>query len=104
LFADDRAELCWTGEILMIIRAKRFPLNVGEAKIVEAAAIEHRNYERASAATGELTFQQEIRRQLIDATPQLPRRDHMQILGRRWGRRVDHGTVAPVIKTVMTSD
>ena len=57
LFADDRAELSWTGEILMIIRGKQCPLNVGEAKIVEAAAIEHWNHECASAATGELTFQ-----------------------------------------------
>ena len=57
LFADDLAQLSWTGEILMAVRCQKVSVDGGEAKIVEAAAIEHRNHECASAATGELTFQ-----------------------------------------------
>ena len=44
------------------------------------------------------------RRQLIDATAHLLRRDQKKVLGRGWGRRVDHSTVALVIETVMTID
>ena len=76
ILAHDLANLRRAGELLVPIGRQGFPLQIGEAKIIKAAAVENRNNHRARAAVGKLRLDQEIRRQLVDGATGLPGRDN----------------------------
>ena len=66
LLAKYLAKLGRAGEVLVAVGRERLGFNIGEANIVERAAVEHRNDERTSPALGQLALQQKIGRQLVD--------------------------------------
>jgi len=43
ILAHDLANLGWTGELLIPVGRQRVPLQIGEAKIIEAGAVENRD-------------------------------------------------------------
>ena len=71
LLANYLAELGRAGEVLVSVGRERLGFNIGEANIVEGAAVEYRNDERARPALGQLALQQEIGRQLFDGAADL---------------------------------
>src|SRR5260370_40915354 len=102
VLGDDFTDLRRTGEVLILVRGQHFPLNIGKVKIVERTAIEYGNDESAGAAIGELAFQDEIRRELVDSAAGRLHCDQQRPLEGRWRRGIDHGAVATVIEAVMT--
>jgi hypothetical protein len=99
--ADDLAELRRAGEVLIAIGGQGFPLNIGEAEVIEPATIEDRNDNPASPVLRELTLEQKIRRQLIDSAPHLLCSDEKRPLRRGRCRHVCHSPVATVIDAVV---
>jgi hypothetical protein len=80
ILTHDFADLRRTGEVLVPISRQCFPLNIGEAKIIEPTAIEDGNNEGSGAAMGELALNDEIRRELVDGAADLLRRDRKRPL------------------------
>ena len=83
LFADDLAQLRRAGEVLIAVGGQGFPLTICKAKIVEPAAILHRNNDITIFVLGEVALQQKERRQLVDGAPYLLGRNENRLIGKR---------------------
>src|SRR5271166_2261278 len=102
IFAHDFAESRWARESLITVGRQHLLPDISEAKIVKAAAVEHRNCQRTIAPAGKLAFEYKIRRQLVDRAADLLGGHEKRPPRFSRSRGIGHGTVAAVIDPIMS--